>query len=102
MVIGNSSIDMTESTDRNTTMDTSVKYDAFRNVLKKMGAGETVAPELWKSFVAAQNDGLRTGPGIGEKVPDFTLPDQSGKAHSLHDLMGPKGLLLVFVRSADW
>ena len=92
----------TESADRNTTMDTGVKYDAFRNVLKKMGAGDNVDPELWRTFVAAQNDGLRTGPAIGDKVPDFALPDQGGKVSSLHDLMGPKGLLLVFVRSADW
>jgi len=35
-------------------------------------------------------------PAIGERVPDFTLPDQYGKSQSLPDLMGPKGLLLVF------
>ena len=91
-----------ESADRGATMDTNVKYGAFRDILKKMGAGEKVDPKLWSTFVDAQNDGLKTGPKIGEKVPEFTLPDQNGREHSLQDLMGPSGLLLVFVRSADW
>jgi hypothetical protein len=84
------------------TMETAVKANAFREVLRKMGAGEKVDPKLWDQFVAAQNDDLKTGPKAGEKVPDFTLPDHTGKQWSLHNLMGPKGLLLVFVRSADW
>jgi hypothetical protein len=83
-------------------MNAEVKADAFHQVLQKMGAGEKVDPKLWDQFVAAQNDGLKTGPKVGEKVPDFTLPDQNGKQWALNDLMGPKGLLLVFTRSADW
>lgn len=43
-----------------------------------------------------------TGPNPGEKVPDFTLPDQSGQFRSLASLQGPKGLVLLFFRSADW
>ncbi len=42
------------------------------------------------------------GPQVGEKVPDFTLTDQHGQPRSLESLMGPKGMLLVFNRSADW
>jgi len=34
---------------------------------------------------------MRTGPEIGEKVPEFTLPDQFGRNRSLHDLTGPNG-----------
>jgi hypothetical protein len=83
-------------------MNTEVKTEAFHQVLQKMGAGEKIDPKLWDQFVAAQNDGLKTGPKVGEKVPDFTLPDQNGKQWALNDLMGPKGLLLVFTRSADW
>ena len=93
---------MSSSESQGATMDPAVKANAFREVLKKMGAGERRDPKLWNEFVAAQNDDPKTGPRIGEKIPDFTLPDQSGKRWSLHDLMGPKGLLLVFVRSADW
>lgn len=42
------------------------------------------------------------GPQVGEKVPDFILPDQHGQTRTLSSLMGPKGLVLVFNRSADW
>jgi peroxiredoxin len=42
------------------------------------------------------------GPQIGETVSDFRLPDQDGTVRTLDSLMGPKGLMLVFSRSADW
>jgi peroxiredoxin len=42
------------------------------------------------------------GPQVGSRVPDFTLQDQAGHPRSLKSLMGPKGLMLVFYRSADW
>ena len=42
------------------------------------------------------------GPQIGERVPDFTLQDQHGERRSLASLLGPRGLMLVFYRSADW
>jgi hypothetical protein len=84
------------------TMDQATKANIFHEVLGKRAAGENVDPALWNDFVSAQNDALRTGPRVGEKVPDFSLADQNGREHSLHQLMGSKGLLLVFVRSADW
>ena len=42
------------------------------------------------------------GPQVGSRVPDFTLLDQQGQSRTLASLMGPKGLMLVFNRSADW
>jgi cytochrome oxidase Cu insertion factor (SCO1/SenC/PrrC family) len=42
------------------------------------------------------------GPQVGDRVPDFTLVDQNGRSRTLTSLMGPKGLMLVFFRSADW
>ena len=42
------------------------------------------------------------GPKVGDRVPDFTLPDQNGVARPLASLLGPKGAVLVFFRSADW
>jgi hypothetical protein len=42
------------------------------------------------------------GPQVGARVPSFTLTDQTGHARSLESLMGPKGAILVFFRSADW
>ena len=47
-------------------------------------------------------DVQKLGPQIGERVPDFTLTDQQGQPRTLASLMGPKGLMLVFYRSADW
>jgi cytochrome oxidase Cu insertion factor (SCO1/SenC/PrrC family) len=44
----------------------------------------------------------KLGPQIGTQVPDFTLLDQKGQSRTLASLMGPKGLMLVFFRSADW
>ncbi len=43
-----------------------------------------------------------TGPEVGEKVPDFRLRDQNGNEKTLASILGPKGAMLVFVRSADW
>jgi cytochrome oxidase Cu insertion factor (SCO1/SenC/PrrC family) len=50
----------------------------------------------------ARIDVSKLGPQVGERVPDFSLKDQNGKARTLQSLMGSKGAMLVFVRSADW
>jgi hypothetical protein len=42
------------------------------------------------------------GPAIGTLLPSFELPDQAGKLHSLKGLLGPKGAVILFYRSADW
>lgn len=47
-------------------------------------------------------DVSKLGPQVGERVPDFTLTDQNGKTWTLESIMGPKGAVLVFYRSADW
>ncbi len=44
----------------------------------------------------------RVGPQVGEALPEFSLRDQGGQAHSLKSLLGPKGAVIVFFRSADW
>jgi hypothetical protein len=44
----------------------------------------------------------KLGPQVGERVPDFSLKDQFGKTVTLQSIMGAKGAMLVFVRSADW
>ena len=49
-----------------------------------------------------QIDISRLGPQVGERVPDFTLADQSGRQRTLQSIMGSRGAMLVFVRSADW
>jgi len=47
-------------------------------------------------------DVSRLGPQVGERAPDFTLKDQNGTTWTLQSVMGPKGAMLVFYRSADW
>jgi hypothetical protein len=51
---------------------------------------------------AAQNANLKTGPSVGAKIPAFDLVDENGKHQTLESLRGPKGLVLAFIRSADW
>jgi hypothetical protein len=82
-------------------MDAKIKADILLGTMQKMASGKLTA-EDWRAFTDAQNDGMRSGPEIGEKVPDFSLPDQDGKSWSLAELMGRNGALLVFTRSAHW
>ena len=42
------------------------------------------------------------GPQVGEQVPEFSLPDQNGQMRTLESIVGPKGAMLLFHRSADW
>ena len=42
------------------------------------------------------------GPNVGEALPEFSLRDQRGQVHSLKSLLGSKGAIIVFFRSADW
>ena len=35
-------------------------------------------------------------------APEFKVHDQFGNTQSISSLMGPKGLVLLFFRSADW
>jgi hypothetical protein len=47
-------------------------------------------------------DVSKLGPQIGARVPDFSLKDQSGATRTLPSILGPRGTMLVFFRSADW
>ena len=43
------------------------------------------------------------GPAVGTKAPDIGTPsDQHGQPRTLASLMGAKGLVLLFFRSAAW
>lgn len=42
------------------------------------------------------------GPQVGDRVPEFSLPDQAGQIQTLESIRGPNGTLLLFYRSADW
>ena len=47
-------------------------------------------------------DTSKLGPQVGAVVPPIAGTDQFGTAQTLASLAGPKGLMLVFSRSADW
>lgn len=47
-------------------------------------------------------DVARIGPQVGDAAPAFTGVDQFGKTHTVTSSSGPKGVMLVFFRSADW
>lgn len=52
--------------------------------------------------VQAEHIGFPTGPAIGEQVAVFSLRDQNGEMQNLRSLIGPKGAILNFYRSASW
>jgi hypothetical protein len=54
------------------------------------------------SATADGPDPQALGPKVGERVPEFTLADQHGATRSLKSTFGPRGVVLVFFRSADW
>jgi hypothetical protein len=60
------------------------------------------APDAQQRGSRTPIDVARLGPQVGERAPDFSLKDQNGKAWTRSSIMGSKGAMLVFVRSADW
>lgn len=48
--------------------------------------------EVWQLPAAAG------APHVGQKAPDFTLPDQNGKPIALADLISKNGAVLIFYR----
>ena len=57
-------------------------------------------PFLW--VMAFYGQSIKTGPDVGQPVPAFSAPDQDGRTQTLQSVMGPKGAMLIFFRSADW
>ena len=51
---------------------------------------------------ASLPEGGPTGPAIGERLPDFELPDAYGNPVSFHADRGKRKAALVFYRSAVW
>ena len=85
--------------------------DTFDNDAAVTTVGTAVAVALLAALLAqtaamaqspARIDVSKLGPQVGERVPDFTLKDQNGKIWTLQSIMGPKGAMIVFYRSAEW
>lgn len=62
---------------------------------------QPLSPQARQS-VRTRIDVSKLGPQVGERVPDFRLPDQAGRVLTLSSIVGPKGAMLVFIRSAEW
>lgn len=62
------------------------------------GRNEGTSPALPPARTAGQGP----GPALGEKLPDFEVPDQNGRVWTFESLRGPKGLLLNINRSVVW
>jgi hypothetical protein len=50
----------------------------------------------------APPDVSKLGPAVGAVAPAFSGVDQFGRTQTLESTYGPKGVMLVFSRSADW
>ncbi len=46
--------------------------------------------------------GRSIGPAVGERLPDFRLPDAHGREIGFHADRGASKAVLVFYRSAVW
>jgi len=55
-----------------------------------------------QDFQPSEINVAELGPQVGDLVPDFSLPDQYGETWTRESIMGPRGAMLVFVRSANW
>ncbi len=78
---------------------------ARRFALRAAAAGSLVAALTIGAAgqqAATAVDVRSLGPQVGDRIPAFTLQDQHGNTRTLASLMGPKGLVLLFYRSADW
>jgi peroxiredoxin len=81
-------------------MHTNIRLFLFAISALLCGAQGVDRPRLHAAPAASK--GTQTGPAIGTKIPAFALADQNGQVQTFEKLRGPKGMLLVFFRSADW
>lgn len=47
-------------------------------------------------------DGHKTGPEVGERLPDFVLPDSAGRRVGYHEDRAGRKSVVLFYRSAVW
>ena len=55
-----------------------------------------------QAVAPARPDPRELGPQVGQALPAFEARDQDGRIRNFASLKGPKGLVLVLFRSADW
>ena len=75
-----------------------MKFSRFFTLL----AGVGLTAQVFMAQSLPKIDLTKIGPQVGEPAPNFSLKDQNGKTWRLDSIMGPKGAMLVFYRSAAW
>ncbi|MBI4907246.1 MAG: hypothetical protein HY820_26715 [Acidobacteria bacterium] len=65
-------------------------------------AGHASAQEARVRPLPDLDKNMKTGPAIGSKIPSFDVTDHMGRRQTFESLRGSKGLVLLFIRSADW
>jgi hypothetical protein len=74
-----------------------------QTVAARLGELVTVSGTLTGTTIQnASINLLPLGLAVGQKAPDFAIPDQFGQLQTLETLRGPNGTVLLFFRSADW
>tara|TARA_E500000331_G_scaffold38109_1_gene31755 strand:+ start:154 stop:372 length:219 start_codon:yes stop_codon:yes gene_type:complete len=58
--------------------------------------------ELGHPIRSSLPDGHSTGPEVGDRLPDFKLPDTTGRIVDFHADRGQSKSAVVFYRSAVW
>jgi hypothetical protein len=58
--------------------------------------------ELKANFRTPATNDFPKGANVGERLPDFTLPDQFGKQLNYDEARGDGRALVMFHRSARW
>ena len=58
--------------------------------------------ELGHPIRSGLPEGHSTGPEVGERLPDFQLPDSEGRVINFHADRGSAKAAVVFYRSAVW
>ena len=58
--------------------------------------------ELGHPIRSGLPEGHSTGPEVGERLPDFQLPDAGGQIVDFHADRGSAKAAVVFYRSAVW
>lgn len=74
----------------------------MRHLVLFLALGAFVTTPVRAQDTRTRVDVSKLGPQVGQRVPDFSLTDQTGRVHNLKSIMGPRGAMLVFLRSADW